>query len=901
MIAVSNSTISAFASDCSVKSLTISFPDLSLTYTNTDIEAESLSLVEDLNADENLTFEGCNSTTFKARIAGVAQDLRGAFCTVNIMANSTDLIPLFQGYVRKQTFVSQADMLTEIVAYDALYDLNNVDIKAWYDTLTFPMTLKNFRDAFLTEVGLTQETTTLVNDSLMLSKSIQTATINARSVLGWICQANGRFGVIGRNGIFKYVKLSPIVTPNIPLTKSDYKTMSHERYTVQAIDNVKIFNSEGTYSQYGNTELNPLCISDNPIAYGLPMTQAAENIYAEVVGITYTPLEIELRGLPYVEIGDSISVTTTQTTINSFIIHRTLSGVQALFDNYTSAGDELQPQYKEDADGTRLAIERYNRIEGDATNSAAIVVEQGRITAEVKRATDEETRISTLVTQTADGLQVQINEIYSELDGQSQLYYTTYQPTLLNYPAWDFTYNIPCDNTVQLRDDLAFEYKDEYYRKNLRAIVFDETHSLTYRFIKSGGVYYWDEVSNTDTSLILSRVSTLEATTTGIQTQVTQVEANLTNNYYTIVQTDTKFTQTNNAITAEVTRATTAEADKIDKTSSIQSVADILTDAQQRADAAAASAKDASIARTTTYQDAGSIVSAAVAQAATAGDAAYIAQTVTYQTADNIVFEATKYTDDHAYAIQSGVEITASGIEISGGSYVKIKSGSSFSVDSGNFSIDTSGNVTVKGAITATSLTLGAGVTVAAGNVSGLSAVATSGTYASLSGTPDLTVYVAKDGTIGSTPSASTTGFKVSSAGLLTASNAVIYGTVYASAGSFTGTVTSNNASIKGYVNATSGYIGNFIINNDGFTYNDLGHIYDILRNTSEAVWALGNTDSTLNVKGSTTNITASGTVNIGTSAAQTVKVKGRTVSWEEITYLDDSYTPHTITVLTGA
>lgn len=82
------------------------------------------------------------------------------------------------------------------------------------------------------------------------------------------------------------------------------------------------------------------------------------------------------------------------------------------------------------------------------------------------------------------------------------------------------------------------------------------------------------------------------------------------------------------------------------------------------------------------------------------------------------------------------------------------------------------------GSVTANSLTLGSSVTIP---------------YSKLTGTPNLSVYVAKDGTIGSTPSDGATGFKVTSAGLLTASNAVIYGTIYASAGTIGGCTISNN------------------------------------------------------------------------------------------------------------
>lgn len=96
-------------------------------------------------------------------------------------------------------------------------------------------------------------------------------------------------------------------------------------------------------------------------------------------------------------------------------------------------------------------------------------------------------------------------------------------------------------------------------------------------------------------------------------------------------------------------------------------------------------------------------------------------------------------------------------------------------------------NARIEGDIVANSLTLGTGVSIGASKVSGLSTVATSGRYSDLSGSPDLTVYVAKDGRIGSTPAEGATGFIVSSAGLLKASNATIFGTLFSSNGIISG------------------------------------------------------------------------------------------------------------------
>jgi hypothetical protein len=91
-------------------------------------------------------------------------------------------------------------------------------------------------------------------------------------------------------------------------------------------------------------------------------------------------------------------------------------------------------------------------------------------------------------------------------------------------------------------------------------------------------------------------------------------------------------------------------------------------------------------------------------------------------------------------------------------------------------------SATISGAITATSLSLANGVTVP---------------YSKISGTPDLSIYISKDGTIGTTPSDGKTGFVVSAAGLLQASNAIIYGTIYASAGRIGGcSIVNGNLSV---------------------------------------------------------------------------------------------------------
>lgn len=101
------------------------------------------------------------------------------------------------------------------------------------------------------------------------------------------------------------------------------------------------------------------------------------------------------------------------------------------------------------------------------------------------------------------------------------------------------------------------------------------------------------------------------------------------------------------------------------------------------------------------------------------------------------------------------------------------KAGSKFGVSSDG-TLYASG-ASLAGDIVASSLTLASG-----GSLSGIN-------YNQLGGKPDLTVYISKDGTVGSEPKEGATGFKVKSDGALVASNAIIYGQITASSGKIGG------------------------------------------------------------------------------------------------------------------
>lgn len=144
-------------------------------------------------------------------------------------------------------------------------------------------------------------------------------------------------------------------------------------------------------------------------------------------------------------------------------------------------------------------------------------------------------------------------------------------------------------------------------------------------------------------------------------------------------------------------------------------------------------------------------------------------------------------------------EIYASGGTIGG---IRIRDNAIESVN-GVFELTEDGklvctNAEITGDIVANSLTLGSGVMIPTENIDGLDDA--------------LELYIQKDGTVGSTPSDGATGFVVSSDGLLQASNAVIYGTIYASAGIIGGLQISGN----GDGSTISTLDGTFYISTEG-------------------------------------------------------------------------------------
>ena len=343
------------------KNVYITFPELNISLDNSDIVKDSLELTESINSDTNLVFQGCIASKLKVTLRDFVTDVRNKYMEVTMSLgtgqNETTPMPIFRGYVGDQSNATHEDIKTKLTVYDPLKKAMDADVTTWYRNLSFPMTLKAFRNAFFTRVGLTQENANLVNDTLTINRSIDESNISGREIIRGICQLNGVFGQFGRDGIFHYRKLTASIEAVYPaedlypaddlypseanaqerVFKSTYTKISYQPYHTKLISRVIIVDANGAQGgTAGDTTGDTFYVQDNKVAWGVNGNQACQGILDVVKNISFTPATITAKGLPYLECGDIIMANTRINVVQSYITSRTLSGVQDLMDTFDS-------------------------------------------------------------------------------------------------------------------------------------------------------------------------------------------------------------------------------------------------------------------------------------------------------------------------------------------------------------------------------------------------------------------------------------------------------------------------------------------------------------------------------------------------------------------------------------
>lgn len=358
------------------KDIDIAYDDSHIT--NDDVVSGSFSLNESAFATKELRFGSLVSSQMSVKLFNTIPSLIDKELDVSMVVDNIVSNPLKIGKFKVLEDKPTTDRLyKQIKAYDALYEVINKNVVDWYESLSFPLEQKAFRDSFFNYIGITQVDITLVNDDMLIERTITANTISGQQVLSAICELNGAIGRMNRDGNFEYVILEVNPADRITIDKIQSKSGSYEDFDCQPISKVQIRQTTDDIGAIVGTDGNTYIMQDNFLVYGkssTDLTTIATNLLSVIEGISYTPFNIKaIYGNPCYEIGDAITVVTRNKTFNSYIFNRTLKGIQAINDTIKADGVEY---YTENLNSANVQMQQLKR----QTNELSRTVEETKST-----------------------------------------------------------------------------------------------------------------------------------------------------------------------------------------------------------------------------------------------------------------------------------------------------------------------------------------------------------------------------------------------------------------------------------------------------------------------------------------------------------------------------------------
>lgn len=493
---------------------------------NSMLEIGTFALEESLCSESELKFGACEANCVKFTARNTAGNIIGKTISIEETIDGDSENPMPYGVFKVASDVPTADRTKrQITAYDAMYDIINTDVKSWYAGLSFPMTLKQFRDSFFAHLGIAQVETSLANDSMTVNKTIvatqtddssavtEESAISGKTVVTAICEINGCFGNINRNGKFEYVFLKKIVSalypaedlfPSDNLFPSDantesmtghYITFDYEDFQSKAITQLEIKTSEDNAGAIVGTAGNNYSITGNFLVSdktGAELEQIANNLLPIMAQAAYTPIKsCTCVGNPCLTLGEPIRFNTTREIVETYLLQRTLTGVQSKRDSLSAQGtqthsakvnsirdaiesverrtgklernaDHLQSTYEDLEEQTNTKFEQTAKSISAEVNRAQKAEGQLDASLELKLGRDENDQVISMINASADQIMLRGNRLIVEsnnfrLDGAGRV-------TIID--SLNF-------NSTALGDDLTIIGLDGRGRPMLQNILID--------------------------------------------------------------------------------------------------------------------------------------------------------------------------------------------------------------------------------------------------------------------------------------------------------------------------------------------------------------------------------------------------------------------------------------------
>lgn len=460
------------------KQMLISVDGTKIAFDNSMIESEAFEMDESLCSESELKFGSCEANSVKFTVHNTPGSIVGKNITITETVDGDTEHPFQYGKYKVYSDVPSSDRTKrEITAYDAMCDIINADVKSWYAGLSFPMSLKQFRDSFFKYLGIEQAAATLPNDSMTVNKTLvatqtddssavtEESTISGKTVVTAICEINGCFGNMNRDGKFEYVFLKAITSALYPaedlfpaddLFPSDANTESmtghyisfdYEDFQSQAITQLEIKTSDDNAGAIVGTAGNNYSITGNFLVSdktGAELEQIADNLLPIMAQAAYTPIKsCTCVGNPCLTLGEPIRFNASREIVETYLLQRILTGVQCKRDSITAQGtqthsakvnsirdtiesverrtgklernaDHLQSTYDDLEEQTNTKFEQTAKSISAEVNRAQKAEGQLDASLELKLGRDENDQVISMINASADQIVLRGNRLIVE-------------------------------------------------------------------------------------------------------------------------------------------------------------------------------------------------------------------------------------------------------------------------------------------------------------------------------------------------------------------------------------------------------------------------------------------------------------------------------------------------------
>lgn len=473
-----------------------------------------VSVTETFCKGEDMSIGGCRSALLNVAFMnydGALNDFEYGKCTVYLdlkINGAWEACPLGVFIIDKPK--KRRNSIVSVQAYDQMVLLDAI-ADAWWDELTFPMTLGEIFASMCTVVGVESAANA---DALNLNVSyedrpFQASEITYREILGWIAEAAGCTARFTRTGKLELAWFTDI-SADVPASRPAF-TADVSEYTVSQIDKVQVSATQTDVGVIIGSGTNGYQIMGNPFLSGaseeetlLRSQPVASRLFAFA---EYVPITTRCMCDWSIQAGDIITITLFGNTYEFPIFKQKIQWI----------GKSVRVNYENTGNETRGVMSAENR----KSFSTSKAIHELEVTAELLRSAIKDT----------DGRQTQI------LQTAEEMITTALQEYVKESDVGGMISEVVSSEIKQTADELTIlfntqisdlegETKDQfneistYIRFNASGVVIGKTDSEIKLKLENEILYFFtgdEETVNTENALAYFSSGKLYVTKSQIQ------------------------------------------------------------------------------------------------------------------------------------------------------------------------------------------------------------------------------------------------------------------------------------------------------------------------------------------------------------------------------------------------